>query len=247
MQNYPLLIKGYDLPDVAVGATISGQFIFDKQRGDVVALDALPLEQVISISDTNITLQVGGINIVENAILSQLAYNANPRTSRLVEGCYGGGQTIQYTLANPNAFVAVSSMFHAYYENPFNNPEHLALFQAGQANLKFKDYVINSIAGAKSVTNAFDLPKNQGRIIGVKILVTDTSSASAYLSRLSLRVNGTLVIENAGAILGFSDCAKPYLIMPIEIERASSIEVIFDNNGAQDLPFGVRFYFAPNT
>lgn len=246
MDRLPLLIQGFDLPDVAAGGNIGDRFVLEKHRGRTIYIDPMLNESNAAVLDCNITVALGGKTVLENSTLYEHDFAAWPRAYRLTECDAGPGQTLSVTLDNPNAFVAVSSNLHVYYENPYLNPKFLAAFNASKVNLKHKDYIQNNIAGAKQVQNKFDLPKERGDIIGVQIVVHSNGITPLYQSRISILVNGDKILDNAGLLLGAYQCGRPMLTLPCFIERASTVEILVDNNGATDFYAGARFYFAPD-
>lgn len=244
MNQLPLLIQGYALTQAATSSISRSQFSLTKNRGEIIALD--PLTATVNPLLSNMSVAIGGVNVLENELMSQLTYESAPAVYQFPEGIYRGGQTMNVVLDNSNNPISTMDGFvHCMHENMYDTPEMMARLDRPFLGLKTKSFSQTVIAGAKGVTQSAVLPKNQGQIIAVQIIGDVTAATlSTYLpSTITLRVNGIEVIIDTSLGLAGLNCSRPYIIFPIQIDPASPIDIVIDNNGAASLTAGIRFFF----
>lgn len=244
MSQLPLLIKGYRAGAIAAGSTVVSQNIFEKHRGQVVGVDLLSMWQIGVATDSPTTLSIGAVEVIQNASLQVYAYNAYPNAVFFPEGVYGDGQTFFLSVTN-NGIIGLEPFIHVMHENRFNSPEWLDRFNRVFLGLKERTYLFDYIAGVKLSSTSFVLPKNRGDIIGIQIINDSTAAAKipSIEAIISVLADGIKIIDNVSIGLGIIECSRDYLVFPIGIPRASTIEVIVSNNAAVAVRCGVRFFF----
>lgn len=256
----PLLIKGYNsdsngtndsLPPTAL--TLNWNNYFDSGRGDVIALDVIQTSRInIGSGNTgaNVTLSVGGIQVLTNADSGDFAIYAFPGNYYITPLKQPGGQTLQLNLSGGSGNNGLQVL--AFYENRFDTPEHVAKLMSSKLKRRYIDTFTTITTNAKNqVSSTFTVPTGQGNVIGIQLLgyaQTGSNFGDLQITTYSVYVNGVSIFENVLASYGNQISTRPQ-IFPILINEGDTYYFNVDSSrlpGATNFKIGARLYFDDN-
>lgn len=264
MANYPLLIKGfYENPNgtgnsimIAPGGRVTWNQTIIENRGNMIAVDAvLTGDNAGVISFTPLdpcglwSLSIGGMRVIANSLLNEIAANARPRSYEILPLNQKGGQTLQLDLANQHATDNLGAIVHVYHHNPYATEQ---IVQARKTR-SLKQRVITTVerfVGGQRIQRGTPLtvPTASGNIVALELICYQETNTDTCLfnSTVTVWVDGTSIIEEAASVLFNPMSGRPALIFPILIRPGATIQLEVNtlaSTNAEFLHVALKAYF----
>lgn len=264
LQNaLPLLIKGFYSNNNGSNATIRGQAGALQQwsntlptgRGYLAAIDVLTItkptpDYLESNGPAPVTLQIGGVEVITNAMGSQFMPNANSGQYKALPMFVAEGQTLGFVIDNSLYSSVMGAQVLAYFENPFATQEMYEKIAYAKIKQRYQDFFV-LVTNANTYANVtrFLIPNEKGNVCAIQPIswIPNTTTLADDTERIIFRasVNGNSIIEDVSILAG-----GPYYsrqnTYPILIPGGMYIEIAADGQymaTAQGGFVGVRVWF----
>ena len=240
-----LLQRGYDPVDMVIGVTqrITRQFRLNTDRGFLKHLDVIPLinDPLAIAQNLPFTLQLGGQNLIQEdqlgfwAIVNQFGRDYKFQ----IRAKFNDGQIGQILLDGRDpkrpATLDQSAQVIAKYSTP-GHERFLKSFKLkyGQG-LKRRSYslIIPASVNPNNLNEvSFELPRNNGNIIGVALSNNDVLQGLLFpnnevaLTFIDVKIDGVSIIENISMSYYNIANGRDYYLQPVCINPGSVLTLV---------------------
>jgi len=243
MKSLPLLLQGFAVLEAATLVNDSIRYTITQNRGNVIMMDLISAFKIGDLRESQITVSVGGIEIIQATSLENFNAEAFQGRYRAICADYRGGQTINVQLNNQSA-VTAQVYLHLGYENPWNEPQWIELLNQCASSLHISENVVDVATGLKGA-GKFTLPKNRGQIVAIQPVAYGANTVGMQGGIMSVSSNGVTIFEDIQLSYGSIESSRNN-IFPIHLENAGTLEIDIENNGTNDVTAGVKLYYAPD-